>query len=307
MSEEKVSKSKQFNIQQYLANLGNELVLAFDNASLVTTPGNTGRAREQAVLKKLNALLPAGIGIGSGFVTDHEGNTSKQMDIVLYERELCPVFTFNEDEETSYYPCEGVIAVGEVKSNIGTTELDDILEKVASAKRLIRWCQATDDGLGAPSISYRLYGSTVSFAGSSKNPYDQQSNSRDQIWGFAIAGSVKTSTPTMLTRLNEFQEKNGPAICPNRIVTMSGTCASPCLFKNRWHVIPSAVVLGTQTGHIAVRVPHPLAYLVREITKMFTAGCTVDTTAFLQYIPTPTSFEVAGKEPDKRSGFVIAK
>ena len=41
------------------------------------------------------------------------------MDVVLYEKEQCPVFCINNSAETTYYPCEGVLAVGEVKSTIG--------------------------------------------------------------------------------------------------------------------------------------------------------------------------------------------
>ena len=105
-----------FNMSKYLGGFGEELVLAFNQAELATTPGNVGRAREQAVLRKFGALLPAGVGIGYGLVIDSLVNVSRQMDLVLYEKNLCPVFTINEDEETSFYPCEGVIAVGEVKT-----------------------------------------------------------------------------------------------------------------------------------------------------------------------------------------------
>ena len=47
------------------------------------------------------------------------------MDVVIYERFLCPVFCINDNPETTYYPCEGVMAVGEIKSTVGKAEFDD--------------------------------------------------------------------------------------------------------------------------------------------------------------------------------------
>ena len=72
------------------------------------------------------------MGVWSGCVIDSYGNTSRQMDVVLYEKEVCPVFAINEDPAETYYPCGGVIAVGEVKTAIDSSELVDIFKKVKS-------------------------------------------------------------------------------------------------------------------------------------------------------------------------------
>ena len=109
---------KPFDPIGYVTRVGQELVSAFQVAGLATTPGQIGSAREVPVRDKLMQLLPRGVGVGSGFVIDSFGNTSRQMDVVLYEREVCPVFAINQDPASTYYPCEGVIAVGEVKSAI---------------------------------------------------------------------------------------------------------------------------------------------------------------------------------------------
>ena len=77
-------------------------------------------------------------GAGSGCVIDTHGNTSRQIDIVLYERDICPVFTVNDTPESTYYPCEGVVAVGEIKSSIGKQKMKDSFQKIKSVKRLRR-------------------------------------------------------------------------------------------------------------------------------------------------------------------------
>ena len=279
-----------FNMSKYLAALGEELVLAFDQAGLATTPGNVGRAREQAVLRKLGALLPAGVGIGSGFVIDSLGNASRQMDLVLYEKNLCPVFTINEDEETSFYPCEGVIAVGEVKSAVGLKELDDILDKIASVRRLDRWCRTEDDGFGLePTVPFRSYGSPFAVVGTVEEQYEQNNRSKDQIWGFAVARSMATGTKVLVSRLNEFSQLNGATLCPNRVIAMSGICAAPCLYSDGKNSLVSSTM--DANAHVAIRVPQPFAFLIKEIVTAFTTGRTVATDAFLQYISGPQMFD----------------
>ena len=65
-----------------------ELVSAFQVAGFATTPGKIGSAREVPVRKKIMQILPRGVGVGSGCVIDSYGNTSRQIDVVLYEKDL---------------------------------------------------------------------------------------------------------------------------------------------------------------------------------------------------------------------------
>ena len=126
-----------FDTHVYIENLGHELVLAYENAAQGTTPGLKGEAREKAVRTKLESILPGGVGVGTGCVIDSEGNASAQIDVILYEQQLCPIFKFAED--IGYFPCGSVMAVGEIKSTIGKKELGDIYEKIASVRKLNRF------------------------------------------------------------------------------------------------------------------------------------------------------------------------
>lgn len=123
----------QFDTHEYIKNLGEELMHAYRSAGQATTPGLKGQARENAVRKKLESILASGVGVGTGCVIDSEGNASGQMDLILYERQFCPVFNV---EDVFYYPCESVIAVGSIKSKIGKKELGDIYRNIASVRRL---------------------------------------------------------------------------------------------------------------------------------------------------------------------------
>ena len=67
--------------------------------------------------------MPHGVGIGSGFVYDSFGNVSNQCDVILYEDEFALKCCINNNEKDTYYNCESVIAVGEIKSTFAEKEL----------------------------------------------------------------------------------------------------------------------------------------------------------------------------------------
>ena len=115
------------------------------------------------------------------------------MDVVLYEKHLCPVYRINNDPATTYYPCEGVIVVGEIKSRMASTDLEDTFIKIASAKKLRRHTLRSNAAskLRLPaSVPFRRYGSPDSMVGTRTEEFNQDSKPFDQIFGFSLAGSL---------------------------------------------------------------------------------------------------------------------
>ena len=96
---------KRFDINNYVANLGRELVFEFTQAKLSTQAVAIGSNKESSVINKLSNILPSGVGIGSGFVYDSFGNVSNQSDIILYEKDFCIKATIKYDEKNSFYNC----------------------------------------------------------------------------------------------------------------------------------------------------------------------------------------------------------
>ena len=127
-----------FDADGFVRRIGERLVEQFNDARAATSPATVGEAMEQPVKDQLEQVLPRGTGVGSGFAIDSYGGTSRQTDIVLYEKDICPIFSINGTPATTYYPCECVIAVGEVKSSLDGPSLKDAFKKVASVKRLQR-------------------------------------------------------------------------------------------------------------------------------------------------------------------------
>ena len=96
-----------------LANLWHEVQnqllseLAQARAGL-THAGSKGTANEEAVTRLLREHLPDSIGITSGQIIDTRGNSSKQIDIILYDASRAPIIYTSADKTTQVLPIEGL-------------------------------------------------------------------------------------------------------------------------------------------------------------------------------------------------------
>ncbi len=215
---------KNFDAPAYITRIGERLVNSFQEARQATTPGLVGGAMEVPVREQLEQILPRGIAVGSGCVIDSDGNTSRQIDVILYERDICPVFCVNNTPETTYYPCEGVIAIGEIKSLLNSKELADSFAKIASVKRLRRYITtANPESLpdGTRVVDYRFYGSKMGPAISTIGAFDQDGNEYSQIFGFVLSGKLGLTPQTLLARFVELVSETGDTLSPNVVVTLN--------------------------------------------------------------------------------------
>jgi hypothetical protein len=204
-----------FDGSAFILQIAERLVQEFEFSARAGPPGLIGAAKEHPARMQLEKLMPDGIGVGSGIVVDSYGEASKQQDIVIYEK-LCPVFTVNGAAEATYYPVEGVIACGEVKSTVGRTELIDIFEKCASVKRLKRRSIVVDSALGMkPTVPYRKYGSALIIEGTEDQQYNQKSNYLDQLFAFAIFNKFSVSCSKSIDNIVKMVESFGRDFSPN--------------------------------------------------------------------------------------------
>ena len=279
--------AKSFDPVAYTIQVGQELVAAFQMAGLATTPGLVGSAREVPVREKLMKLLPRGVGVGSGCIIDSYGNTSRQMDVVLFENEICPEFAINNDPASTYYPCEGVIAVGEVKTAIDSRELEDIFKKVKSVKELRRFARPSPSG--SPRIedyvAFRKYGSLISAAAPKPGDYNQDMHPTDQIYGFALAGRLDLSHETLCGKFAELALANGYPLSPNLVVALDRTVLCPLSIPPDRHNPTIAVSLQEANSIYAVSHPNKsFPFLLAQLQAMYTTGRTVDARAFDRYL-----------------------
>ena len=272
---------RNFDAIRYVIDVGRELIASFAGAGHATSAGLVGSAREVPTRRRLQDLLPNGIAVGSGCVIDSYGGTSRQLDVVLYEKQLCPVYSINDDPATTYYPCEGVIAVGEIKSRIASEDLDDIFAKIASVKTLRRYALRSSEGF-AP---FRVYGSPNSLVGTPDGQFDQDSKVSDQIFGFALAGSLELTPKTLCAKYVALAAANGRILSPNLIVTLDDNQVMiPLEIPPNRH--NPKILVSSQDANAIYCVTRPkggFQFLLSRIYTVYRQGRTVEEVAFERY------------------------
>lgn len=181
--------------------ISRQLAIEFDElAREIDHNLSSGESREHALRTTLQKYLPKRVAVDRGFVIDAHGNTSKQQDIVIYDQTVGTVFEINNFK---YYPCESVIAVGEVKAHItSTADLQTALENCRSVKQLDRSNHNTNKPVTGP--GYSIQGMS----------FDPSKNHRDQILTF-IFTSASLTTQSLVECLQEFNRSNDRSLWLN--------------------------------------------------------------------------------------------
>lgn len=272
----------------YANSVGKDLVSAFERANRATTPGLVGSAKEKAARNKLEHILPAGIGVGCGCIIDSYGKTSRQMDVVLYEKNICPVYSINNTPETTYYPCEGVVAVGEIKSSLDSKELEDIFQKIESVKRLRRFSNESsrERVMYVLNVPYRRYGTTAPVTQQilGDMDYDQAENPLDQIFGFALAGQLKLKVQTFCEKFVERARTMELNLTPNLIVTLDRGILCPDTLSEKYQEGELKISLQDATGIYHVdKGDENFRFLLSMIYNIYNHGRTAPVSAFGRY------------------------
>lgn len=104
-------------IADLFAGLQNQMVAQLNtNREFIEHPGSKGDALENAWIEWLKKYLPNRYSVDKAIVIDHKGNTSQQIDVVIYDNWFTP-FIFSQNG-FHYIPVEGVYAVFEVKPDL---------------------------------------------------------------------------------------------------------------------------------------------------------------------------------------------
>lgn len=130
------------NIKDLFAGLQNQMNAQLNtNREFIVHPGSKGDALENTWIEWLRKYLPNRYSVDKAIVIDAEGNTSDQIDVVIYDNWFTP-FMFTQNG-FHYIPAEGVYAVFEVKpdiqGNVGSdTYIKYAAKKIESVRKLKR-------------------------------------------------------------------------------------------------------------------------------------------------------------------------
>jgi hypothetical protein len=269
-----------FDPGQFVNRIGRRLVTEFADAAEAGTPGLIGAAREHPARLQLVKLLPALVSVGSGLLIDSHGGQSKQQDIVLFERDLCPIYSINDAPEATYYPIESVVAVGEVKSTVSKVVLFDALDKIRSSKALKRFSKKENLGIGQY-CSYRKYGSHVSFAGTAGDEYDQTNKYTDQIFTFIMCNTFAQSKEAILENLVEYQREFGHELMPNIIISLNDGFIQGMTSND--FILQKSLMQSDSFSFIPAN-DRAFSYLVNELRQHIIAGRSVPIEALDRYL-----------------------
>ena len=123
----------------------------FDQARFALQhPGLKGSALEEGFRQFLRKYLPKKLDISQGVIVDSQGNSSKQLDVIISDAHCTPIFFQSGD--TRVIPSEMVYAVIEVKTKLDIAELNRCLDNMASVRALSK--TSIQPGCSAPVTMY---------------------------------------------------------------------------------------------------------------------------------------------------------
>lgn len=99
-------------------------------------PGTKGDASESIWVELLEGYLPRRYQVASAHVVDSQGVFSEQIDVVVFDRQYCPLI-FKYQGQT-IIPAESVYAVFEAKQTANAAMVEYAQQKVATVRRLHR-------------------------------------------------------------------------------------------------------------------------------------------------------------------------
>ena len=128
--------------------------------------GERGEYRERIVQEFLRPYLPECYGLGRGEVFSANGESSRQIDIVIYDAIFSSVLM--KDEKSQLFPCESVFGSIEVKTELTGETLEQGVENIVSLKKLEREASDMLDILPFRRIDV---GGRLAFDAAKKNHY----------------------------------------------------------------------------------------------------------------------------------------
>ncbi len=123
------------NLTQLFTQISHQMNAELEAArSAASHPGVKGTAFENTVKHFLTRHTPDRLGICTGQLVDSTGATSKQLDIIIYDKGYTPVLF--QSEGIQIIPNECAYAVIEVKAKVDASMLPSILQNMLSVKNL---------------------------------------------------------------------------------------------------------------------------------------------------------------------------
>ena len=171
-----------------------ELFFDKEEMRLIHT-GEFGRLREVVSKSFIRYAIPRRLEIGTGFLVNHAGDVSTQVDLIVYDKNETPLV---QDSQNQYfYPVETVCAAGEIKSVLKKNEFIKAINKLAKIKILRERISEIDTQIIRTNPQRSL-----------QSKFDPIINDSDRMFTFMICERFDFDTRTLANELNSFYAIN---------------------------------------------------------------------------------------------------
>lgn len=183
--------NNKIDIQKLFSALDEEMRLKLSSKiDEIYHPTAKGDESELNWIGLLKTYLPERYKVDSGFVVDHEGNISEQIDIIIYDRHFTP-FIFR-GESVSYIPAEGVYAVFEVKPHFDKGYYTYAVEKLKSVRELKRTSAPFNHILGKDTKElFSIIGGILTKENKSQSCFDEIKEGSDLTFVLCLDYGIK--------------------------------------------------------------------------------------------------------------------
>jgi hypothetical protein len=132
-----ISTPPNLNLRELFLALQDELAATLRaNRVAFTHSGTLGETTELDWTSMLSSYLPNRYQVSRAFVIDSDGRQSEQIDLVIYDRQYCPLLFTRHGNH--HIPAESVYAIFEVKQTLSAEHVAYAGDKAASVRRLRR-------------------------------------------------------------------------------------------------------------------------------------------------------------------------
>lgn len=109
-----------------------------------------GELKELFFKDLLNEFLTSQFGVGTGVVIDSKGNSSKQIDLIIYDNRLLPPFIKNGN--IGVFPLEAVLAIIEIKTTLDKSRLLQTENNFKDFDERMEFLDSFNNNIAIPSV-----------------------------------------------------------------------------------------------------------------------------------------------------------
>lgn len=175
-----------------------------ENKKLIHS-GEFGMLREACVRELLSNFLPNIYGVAQGYIIGQNDEISHQCDLIIYHKNYTPYL--HTPEEQRFFPIESVIAVGEVKSKMSASILDDALEKLTKIKIM-------KESISSAAIA--------KCRENVQRKFNPEKNLRDQLVTFLIGEKIDCTNELVATKMKKSWNLSLPRHRINMLISING-------------------------------------------------------------------------------------